>query len=58
MEGMTNLQERSSTSRIFAFIVLLALIPAWFFYIGMQYAKTISILEGGNAASAEILSHN
>ena len=36
---------RSSTARIFSIIVLLGIIPAWFFYIGVKYQETMDILE-------------
>lgn len=55
---MVNLQKRSSNSRVFAIIVLLAIIPAWFFYIGIQYAKTMFVLEGHAAVTQEYLSQN
>lgn len=42
---MTNLQARSAGARLFAIIVLFALLPAWFFYIGIQYANTILVLD-------------
>ena len=37
--------QRSSNSRILSFIVLLGIIPAWFFYLGIQYWKTITVIE-------------
>jgi hypothetical protein len=30
---------------LFAIIILFALLPAWFFYIGIQYANTIMVLD-------------
>ncbi len=52
---MTNLQERSAAARIFALIVLLAIIPAWFFYIGTQYEKTVQVLTSQSAEVTEAL---
>ena len=42
---MNNQNHRSSTARIFSFIVLLGIVPAWFFYIGMKYDETMKVLE-------------
>jgi hypothetical protein len=42
---MNNQNHRSSVARIFSFIVLLGIIPAWFFYIGIKYKETVTILE-------------
>lgn len=42
---MNNQNHRSSTARIFSFIVLLGIMPAWFFYIGMKYRETMAVLE-------------
>lgn len=53
---MPNLSQRSSHARIFAIIVLFALIPAWFFYIGIQYAKTLFVLDVHAAETIEMLS--
>ncbi len=44
---------RSSTSRIFSFIVLLGLIPAWFFYLGVKYWQTMDILEESRRLAEE-----
>lgn len=52
---MPNLQQRSSHARLFAFLVLFAIIPAWFFYIGRQFEKTVSVLVNPVAQAAEIL---
>ena len=41
---MDNKSKRTSFARIFSFIVLLGLIPAWFFYIGIKYAETKSVI--------------
>ena len=54
---MVNIQKRSANSRFFAIIVLLALIPAWFFYIGIQYAKTMSVLKNNAEATASYLKY-
>ena len=42
---MSNLATRSAHARLFAIIILFALLPAWFFYIGIQYARTIAVLQ-------------
>ncbi len=42
---MNNNPQRSSTARIVSIIVLFGIIPLWFFYIGVKYNKTMSILE-------------
>jgi len=43
-------QERSSIARIISFVVLLGIIPAWFFYIGVRYKETISIVSANDTA--------
>ncbi len=45
---------RSSTARIFSFIVLLGIIPAWFFYIGIKYQETMQVLEENRRAVEEV----
>ncbi|MEN9604681.1 MAG: hypothetical protein RJB39_366 [Candidatus Parcubacteria bacterium] len=42
---MLNSQTRSAHARLFAIVVMCALIPAWCFYIGIQYSKTVTVLE-------------
>lgn len=42
---MPNQIKRSSTARIVSIIVLFGLLPAWFFYIGIQFDKTMQAIE-------------
>lgn len=50
---MSNLQSRSAHARIFAIIILFALLPAWFFYIGVQYSETITVLKTATVSEME-----
>lgn len=52
---MSNLQERSGHARLFAILVLFAVLPIWFFYIGIQYEKTIRTLVGASAETSMAL---
>ncbi len=52
---MSKLSQRSQTARIFSFIVLLGIIPAWFFYIGIKYKETIAILEDAQRINEEYI---
>lgn len=46
--------KRSSTARIVSFIVLLGIIPSWFFYLGMKFKETLYVLDtNGNTAMLE-----
>jgi len=45
---MSNLNQRSSTARIVSIIVMVGIIPAWFFYIGVKYKETMNILDNKN----------
>lgn len=42
---MPNQIKRSSTARIVSIIVLFGILPVWFFYIGIQFDKTMKVLE-------------
>ncbi len=50
---MSKLTQRSATARIFSFIVLLGLLPAWFFYIGIKYKETMDVLEEAKRISEQ-----
>lgn len=54
---MNNISKRSATARIFSFIVLLGLIPAWFFYIGVKYKETMNILEETQRMNERYIAH-
>ncbi len=45
---------KSATARIFSFIVLLGIIPAWFFYIGMKFKETMVVLDESQKTSQTI----
>ena len=46
---MSKLNQRSSNARIVSIIVVFGLIPAWFFYIGIEYDKTMQVLQDNQA---------
>jgi hypothetical protein len=48
---MPNQIKRSSTARMVSIIVVFGLVPAWFFYIGIQFSKTMQILENNQKIS-------
>lgn len=48
---------RSQTARIFSFIVLLGIIPAWFFYIGIKYKETMDVLEEARQMNEQYIPH-
>jgi hypothetical protein len=50
-----NKDNRDSTARIISFVVLLGIIPAWFFYIGLRFSKTISTLADNKAKTENYL---
>ena len=50
--------EKSSQARIFAILVLFAIIPIWYFYIGKEYSKTRDILEGKHTELQSYLGSN
>jgi len=54
---MTDLIKRSSTARIFSIIVLLGILPAWFFYIGVKYQETMDVLEEARRINEEYTPH-
>ncbi|MBC7767128.1 hypothetical protein H7Y21_04005 [Arenimonas sp.] len=50
-----NRQERGSIARIISFIVLIGIIPAWFFYLGVQFTKTLTIVSSNHEMTNEYL---
>ncbi len=36
--------KRSSTARIVSIIVLFGIIPSWFFYLGVHFIKTLTVI--------------
>ena len=53
---MKNQNEKSSVARIFSIIVLLGIIPAWVFYLGMRYNDTMSVVTERDRQLEEYLS--
>ncbi|MBC7981720.1 hypothetical protein H7X65_01435 [Candidatus Parcubacteria bacterium] len=40
--------KRSSTARIVSFIVLLGIIPSWFFYLGIKFKETLNVIDSNS----------
>jgi len=47
--------KRSSTARIVSFVVLLGIIPSWFFYLGAKFKETLLVTANNNIATQEYL---
>ncbi len=47
--------KRSSIARIVSFIVLIGIIPAWFFYLGVQFTKTLTVVSNNTATTENYL---